>query len=183
MALRQVEEAGRLAGIPNPIILSRISELLFSLGRYAEAQTAASEALELAPQMVSAKTRLGFLQSLSGDDTQALETFTEALLLDSGYPEAWLGSGLMRIRNDDMAGGIGDIETAITLSPNNGSYRNYLARLFMDQSEWQRAETESDLTLELAPSDPNALLVSALIFASKNETASALVFPEALHPE
>ena len=173
-ALDRVEEADRQAGRSNPIILARKSELLFSLGRYGEARTAAVEALELAPQNVPAKTRLGFLQSVSGNDTLALETFTEAILMDSGHPEAWLGSGLMRIRLNEMAEGVDNIETAITLSPNNASYRNYLARLFMDQSEWQRAETESELTTELAPSDPNALLVSALIFASQNETASAL---------
>lgn len=173
-ALDLTESASRLASSPNSIILARKSELLFSLGRYAEAQAAASDSLDLAPQNVVAKTRLGFLQSVAGDDASALNTFSEALAIDSGYPEAWLGSGLMRIRNDQIDQGVQNIETAIALSPSNASYRNYLSRLFMDQSEWQRAETESELAIELAPTDPNVLLVSALQYASQNETARAM---------
>lgn len=166
-ALQLVRNASEFTGTPTAIILARQSELLFSLGRYQEAQIAATSALELAPKNVTAKTRLGFLESVAGDDLAALETFEEALVLDSGYPEAWLGRGLMRIRNSRLTEGVSDIETAITLAPNNASYRNYLSRLFMDQSEWQRAETESELALELAPTDPNVLLVSALQFASQ----------------
>lgn len=165
--MQLVRNASEFTGTPTAIILARQSELLFSLGRYQEAQIAATSALELAPKNVTAKTRLGFLESVAGDDLAALETFEEALVLDSGYPEAWLGRGLMRIRNSRLTEGVSDIETAITLAPNNASYRNYLSRLFMDQSEWQRAETESELALELAPTDPNVLLVSALQFASQ----------------
>lgn len=173
-ALAYVDSAERAAGTPNAMVLARKSELLFSLGRYGEAEIAATEALRLAPQSVASKTRLGFLQSVSGDDPAAMETFTEALSMDSGYPDAWIGRGLMRIRNGQIEEGVRDIETAISLSPNNASYRNYLARLFMDRSDWQRAETESGLAVELAPDDPNTLLVSALQAASRNETASAL---------
>lgn len=173
-ALEAARSAQRLLPQPNGLALSRESELLFSLGRYEAARQAASDALDAAPELVSAKTRLAFLHAATGDDAAALQAFSAALAQDPSYAEAWLGQGLMRFRQGEEAQGLSDIETAVALSPLQASYRAYLARLFMQTQRWDKSAGELEIAAELDPADPNIALVSALQSAAENDSASAL---------
>lgn len=173
-ALAAVRKAKTLITSPNGIALAREAELLFSLGRYEPAKQAAESAVAAAPLLASATATLGFLQSITGDDDTALATFDQAIELEPGYAEAYLGKGLMRIRKGNTDAGLNDIETAVALSPLRASYRAYLSRMFMQQKRWNKADSELSLASELDPIDPNIGLISALQHAAQNNTAVAL---------
>jgi tetratricopeptide (TPR) repeat protein len=77
---------------------ARVAELEFSFGRTGSARAAVERARQLSPRNAQAAALNGFLLAAASRIAAAEAAFNEALELDSGLGNAWLGRGLVRLR-------------------------------------------------------------------------------------
>src|SRR5437867_3260653 len=80
---------------------ARVAELEFSFGHTGRALDALNQSLALAPRNAQAIALKGFLLAAQNKTRQAIESFDQAIAVDSGLGNAWLGRGLCRIRRGD----------------------------------------------------------------------------------
>jgi outer membrane receptor protein involved in Fe transport/Flp pilus assembly protein TadD len=153
---------------------ARLAELEFSFGHTAKAETALGRALALSPRNAQALTVRGFV--LAGQDRTkaALETFEQAIHLDSALGNAWLGRGLCLIRRGKLEAGQADLLLAASLEPNRAVLRSYLGKAFAQTGEDARAAKELALAKRLDPNDPTAWLYSALLNEQRSRINQAI---------
>jgi tetratricopeptide (TPR) repeat protein len=140
----------------------RVAELEFSFGRTARAFEALNRSLDLAPRNAQALALKGFLIAAQNKTREAIESFNNALAVDSALGNAWLGRGLCRIRRGDFAGGQEDLLIAAALEPQRATLRSYLGKAWSDAGDDKHAIKEFQLAKTLDPNDPTAWLYSAL---------------------
>jgi tetratricopeptide (TPR) repeat protein len=80
---------------------TRVAELEFSFGRTTEALSALENGLKLSPRNAQAIALKGFLLAAQNKFSEAIIWFEEAMALDGGLGNAWLGRGLCLIRQGD----------------------------------------------------------------------------------
>jgi Flp pilus assembly protein TadD len=147
---------------------ARVAELEFSFGRTERALDALNKGLALAPRNAQAIALKGFLFAAKNRTREAIETFNDAIAIDSALGNAWLGRGLCRIRRGDLAGGREDLLIAAALEPQRAILRSYLGKAYGDARDFKRAEKELELAKSLDPNDPTAWLYSALLNQQRN---------------
>ena len=185
--------SARLAGRKSPkfaFAWTRIAELEFSRGRTKLALEALERSLALAPRNAQAIALKGFLLSAQNNLRDALPLFDQAIQLDSGLGNAWLGRGLAKIRLGRAAEGRFDLHAAATTEPQRSLLRSYLGKAWSNEGEAKHAEKELRLARELDAGDPTPWLYSALLLQQQNrinegirdlETARALNDNRALY--
>src|SRR6185503_19778319 len=77
---------------------ARVAELEFSHGNTRGALEALEKSLALAPRNAQALALKGFLLSAQNRISEASGFFDQAIAIDGGLCNAWLGRGLCRIR-------------------------------------------------------------------------------------
>jgi tetratricopeptide (TPR) repeat protein len=90
---------------------------LEQLGRGDDALAAYEAAVALDASFAQGHVNLGRLVRARGELARAEAAFGSALLASPGFAEAWLGRGLCRIAQGDVAGGALDLEQSRTLAP------------------------------------------------------------------
>lgn len=152
----------------------RLAELEFSFGHTRAAHAALQQGLELTPRNAQAHALQGFVLSAANEIHQARQVFEQATLLDGALGNGWLGLGLTKIKQGDVAGGRADLQTAATLQPLRSIYHSYLGKVF--SVEGRRVEARRDLSLarQLDPHDPTPWLYSAIESQQHNETNRAI---------
>jgi tetratricopeptide (TPR) repeat protein len=176
--LREALAAARTATEKTPAFGSawvRLAELEASHGHTREAMVALEEGLRLSPRHAAGLALKGFLLTAQNKTDEALKFFDEAIALDGGLGNAWLGRGLCRIRRGDHAGGRADLQVAATLESNRAVLRSYLGKAFTNTRDEERAERELNLAKKLDPPDPTAWLYSALLKQQQNRVNEAIV--------
>lgn len=148
--------------------LARLAELEFSFGNSLEARRWLELSLAVAPRNAQAIALSGFLLAAANQSAAALKRFEDAIALDGGLGNAWLGRGLTRIRLGDVAGGRLDLQVACTLEPQRALLRSYLGKAFHEQRDLKAAERELQLAQQLDPQDPTAWLYLALLRQQEN---------------
>src|SRR5262249_10186260 len=123
----------------------RVAELEFSFGRTSDALDALTKSLRLAPRNAQALALNGFLFGAQNKIGKAPERFEEAIRVDAGLANAWLGHGLCRIRRGDLHGGREDLMIAAALEPQRAALRSYLGKAYTDAGDRKRARHELDL--------------------------------------
>jgi len=88
-----------------------------ALGSTTAARTDFERAAALDPRLTQPLVNLGRLLRADGREREAETAFGAALERDESDPEAWLGRGLTRIAQGDVAGGRMDLERARELAP------------------------------------------------------------------
>jgi len=141
---------------------ARVAELEFGFARIPAAREALAKARSLSPQNAQAVALEGFLHSARGDYRAAETSFEQAVTLDGTLANAWLGRGLIRIRQGDLVGGRRDLQTASLLEPTRAILRSYLGKAFSAEGDGGRALHELALAQRHDPNDPTAWLYSAL---------------------
>ncbi len=152
---------------------AREAELLFGEGRLTTARGSLDRALELSPALPSALALRGYLLAGLNRIREAREAFDTALAAHSGFANAWLGRGLVRIRLGDRAGGLEDLLTAAALEPRRGLLRSYLGKGFAEMRRADDASHELELARRLDPADPTAWFYAALQAQTANRVNEA----------
>jgi tetratricopeptide (TPR) repeat protein len=162
----------------------RVAELEFSFGRVAATRAALDRSLALAPRNAQAHALRGFVLSAENRLAPALDAFEEAIRLDPGLPNGWLGRGLVRIRRGERDAGLIDLQTAAGLEPTRSLLHSYLAKAYRHASEYadhaehqemvRKAADELALAKRADPRDPTPWLYSALMERDANRINQAV---------
>lgn len=152
----------------------RVAEMEFSFGQTAEAYRALEKGLALSPRNAQGLALRGFLLSAKRKIPQARAAFEQAIALDGGLGNAWLGRGLLKIRRGQGAEGRADLQVAATLEPQRSILRSYLGKAWSHTWYAQRAEKELMLAEKLDPNDPTPWLYSALLNQQGNRINEAV---------
>ncbi len=170
--LAAAREAARQATARSPkfgFAWARLAELEFSFGRADEAGAAVRGALELAPRHAAAVALQGFQHAARGQLEAAERAFESALSLDPALGNAWLGRGLIRLRQGRTLLGLEDLEVAAAVEPQRALLRSYLGKAFANAGERDRATKELALAQSMDPGDPTAWLYSALLHQQEGQ--------------
>lgn len=163
--------SARLAARQSPkfaFAWARIAELEFSRGRTKLALEAVERSLALAPHNAQAIALKGFLLSAQNNLRDALPLFDQAIQLDGGLGNAWLGRGLAKIRLGRAAEGRFDLHAAATTEPRRSLLRSYLGKAWANDGDARHAEKELRLARDLDAGDPTPWLYSALLLQQQN---------------
>jgi tetratricopeptide (TPR) repeat protein len=168
-ALRATELAPR-----NGFAWTRVAELEFSAGRTKAARVAIEKGLALTPENARAHALQGFILSADNRIGEARTCFQNSVRLDGGFGNGWLGLGLTKIKQGELAAGRADLQTAATVEPTSSIFHSYLGKAF--SQEGRRDEAAKDLKLAglLDPVDPTPPLYSALENQQRNRTNTAI---------
>jgi len=166
-------QATRLAPQFGPAWI-RLAELEFSFARTDRALTALDRGLALAPRHAQGMALRGFVLCAQRRFAAALEQFGQAIALDGGLANGWLGRGLLRLRAGQTEAGRADLQVAAALEPQRSLLRSYLGKAWTYTRDWSRARHELDLAQKLDPNDPTAWLYSALLNQQQNRINAAV---------
>ncbi|MBC8096562.1 MAG: TonB-dependent receptor, partial [Akkermansiaceae bacterium] len=147
---------------------ARVAELEFSFGRIKPAMVALDKSLTLAPRNAQAVALRGFLLSAQNRIREATGWFEQAIEIDGGLGNAWLGRGLCRIRKGYEHPGRFDLQVAAAMEPQRSLLRSYLGKAFSNARDAGHAEKELTVAMELDPNDPTPWLYSALLLRDLN---------------
>lgn len=142
---------------------ARLAELEFSFGALKPVSHAIEESLRLAPANAQALALKGFLVAAQSRSPTAEAWFDRALECDPALGNAWLGRGLIRIRQGHVPEGLEDLQTAAALEPQRSLLRSYLGKAFQENGDAIHAAVELDRARELDPADPTPWLYAALM--------------------
>jgi len=152
----------------------RVAELEFGFGRIGESLAALTRGLELSPRNAEGLALNGFLLSARNETAEALNYFDQAIAADGALANAWLGRGLVKIREGLDTEGREDLQVAATLEPQRAMLRSYLGKAFSDNNDLPHARKELDLSKKLDPNDPTVWLYEALLDQQANRINEAV---------
>ena len=153
---------------------ARVAELEFSHGRIKPALRALEKSLAIAPRNAQALALKGFLLAAQNRIREAIDYFEQAMAIDGGLGNAWLGRGLCRIRMGEAEAGREDLQVAATLEPQRAVLRSYLGKAFSNAGDNRRAGNELNIARDLDEADPTAWLYSALLLQQENRINEAV---------
>ena len=180
--------AARMATVKSPRFGAawvRVAELEFGFGRTDAALKALDTGVQLSPRNAEAAALQGYLSAARGDFEKAKAHFDHAIELDGALANAWLGRGLVKIRQGldrhlfDIASkadpaGRADLQVAATLEPQRAILRSYLGKAFTQERDFPHARKELGLAKQLDPMDPTSWLYSALLNQQANRINEAI---------
>lgn len=172
-ALKTTKKAVQLSP-NNALAWARLAELQLSTGDHKEALKSAKQAQILNPKLGRTQTILGFNYLAQIDIENAKAAFTQAITLDSADPLAHLGLGLAKIRKGKVEEGTHDIETAVSLDPDNAIMRSYLGKAYYELRNDNYAATELAIAKEIDPNDPTPWFYNAIRQQTTNQPVNAL---------
>jgi tetratricopeptide (TPR) repeat protein len=175
--LESALEAARHATAKSPAFgyaWARVAELQFSFGHINRAKEALETALRLSPRNAQAISLKGFILAAENKTSSAIVTFDDAISIDPGLGNAWLGRGLCRIKRGDAEGGRKDLLVAAASEPHRGFTRSYLGKAYANERDFHRAGKELELAKSLDDKDPTAWLYSALLKEQQNKINDAI---------
>jgi tetratricopeptide (TPR) repeat protein len=163
----------------------RVAELEFSFGRTDDALSALNKGLEISPKNAQGLALKGYLLAAKNQFPQAWTYFDRAIEADGALANAWLGRGLVKIRQGldrnllDIAkakdtAGRDDLQVAATLEPQRAILRSYLGKAFGEEHDLAHARKELDLAQKLDPNDPTSWLYLALLNQQNNRINDAV---------
>jgi len=160
------------------LMLARCAELSLALDRVRKARDYSERSVTLAHRSqgayVYAATTLGYVDLISGDVTESLAHFEQALASDDSYPQAHLGHGLAIAQLGDSAQAIRDFSRAVALAPTHAVFRSYLGKMLFEEERYGLADEEYNRAIALDPNDPTPFLYRAFKRLAENDPIAAL---------
>jgi tetratricopeptide (TPR) repeat protein len=186
--LPEALNAARLASLKAPRFGAaqvRYAELEFSFGHTDAALAALNQGLELSPRNAEGLALKGFMLSAQNKFSEAMQAFDQAIAADGALANAWLGRGLVKIRQGmdrrlidigqpAVAAGRQDLQVAATLEPQRAMLRSYLGKAFSQAHDLAHARKELNLAQKLDPNDPTSWLYLALLDQQANRINEAI---------
>ena len=152
----------------------RVAELENAFGRTPQALTALDKGLELSPRNAQGLALKGFLLNAQNNPREAMVWFDRAIAVDGALANAWLGRGLVKIRQGRGKEGLEDLQVAAALEPQRAVLRSYLGKAFGYAHDVPRAEKELRLAEKQDSKDPTASIYSALLKSEQNRINEAI---------
>lgn len=95
------------------------------------------------------------LRSLqAGQDDEATESFSDAIILQPDVDEAWRQRALARYHGGDVNGAIHDLEETLRLEPRNFAAFRSLSQIAESREDWKGAYAAWQKVMELDPKTP-----------------------------
>ncbi len=157
----------RLAASPNPALRA---EGLWHLERWQDANTAFRAAVAAHPDDDNLRVRWGLLYLDHWQDQDAAKLFQEALKINEGNAQAWLG--LARAAGEFSAKAVEYAEKAAQLDPKLAAAHELLASLALEDSDPKKAAAEADNAIAIDPEALDAMAVHATIDFLADKTDS-----------
>lgn len=158
----------------NGFAWTRLAELEFSSGRSKAALKAVERGLSLTPQNARAHALRGFILSAENRVGDARQAFEESVRLDGAFGNGWLGLGLAKIKQGELAAGRADLQTAATVEPTSSIFHSYLGKAFSQEGRAADAAKDLEFAAALDPNDPTPPLYSAIEKQQGNRTNAAI---------
>ena len=152
----------------------RLAELEFGEGNLQAAEAALLKAQELSPENAQLYTLKGFIALGAGATRRADESFIQASQIDGSLGSAWLGRGLVHIKEGRNKEGRLALQTAAILEPQRALFRSYLGKAYSNEHLNELALRDLDRARTLDPDDPTAWLYSSLIRKEQNQINEAV---------
>jgi tetratricopeptide (TPR) repeat protein len=108
------------------------------------------------------------------DDDRALGDFDEAIRLDAGLVDAWVGRAGIWTRRDDHGRAIADLDQVIRLKPNRADFHVSRATHWIALREFARAIDDCTAAIRLSPQNALAHVHRANALVGLNRTDEAL---------
>ena len=153
---------------------TRLAELEFSFAHDKAARAAIDKAQSLSPDNARTHALRGFILSAENRIADARAEFDRSIRLDGGFGNGWLGLGLTKIKQGDLAGGRADLQTAATVEPTMSIFHSYLGKAMSQDGRQAEAAKDLKLARKLDPNDPTPPLYSALENERNNRTNTAI---------
>ncbi len=141
---------------------TRLAEMEFSFGRTNAARLALEQGLRFSPRNAQAHALHGYLLSATNRIGDARAAFERAIQLDGALGNAWLGLGLTKIKQGQLAAGRLDLQTAATVEPTRAFFHSYHAKALSAEDSGDLAAKEFELAKQLDAGDPTPWLYSAI---------------------
>jgi cytochrome c-type biogenesis protein CcmH/NrfG len=90
----------------------------------------------------------------SGQDDDAVESFTDAITLAPDVAEAWHQRAIARYHSGDVTGAIRDLEETVRLEPRDFAALRTLADIATAREDWKGAYAAWQKVMELDPKTP-----------------------------
>jgi tetratricopeptide (TPR) repeat protein len=163
----------------------RLAELEFGFGRTDAALSALNKGEALSPQNANGLALKGYVLAAQGKFSEAQTQFDRAIEVDGALSTAWLGRGMVKIRQGmdrrlidfgTLPDGAGraDLQVAATLEPQRAVLRSYLGKAFSQAHDLSHARKELVRAKELDPNDPTSWLYEALLNQQANRINEAV---------
>ena len=158
----------------NGFAWTRLAELEFSAARNREARAAIEKGLSFTPENARSHALRGFILSSENRIADARTSFEKSVALDGGFGNGWLGLGLTKIKQGDLASGRADLQTAATVEPTSSIFHSYLGKALSQDGRREEAEKDLKFARLLDPNDPTPLLYTAFENQLNNRTNEAI---------
>lgn len=153
---------------------ARLAELEFSFGDTRAAGAALEKGIAATPRNAQAHALRGYLLSAENQLAEARAAFEKALGVDGGLGNAWLGLGLIRIKQGDQAGGLADLQTAAAVEPTRSAFYSYHGKALSSEGLDALAAKDLALARQIDPSDPTPWLYSSILSQQGNRYNDAI---------
>ena len=187
-ARNSLEEAVK-SNPENALAWARLAEIWLSFAELNKALEAAQKAVSLNPDLSRTQTVLGFAYLTQVKTGKSKEAFQKAIELDQADPLPRLGLGLAKIREGGLPKwdpaltkmlepglqeGTRDLETAVSLDPDNSLIRSYLGKAYYEKTEDKLATDQFDMAKKVDPMDPTPYFYDAIKKQTTNRPVEAL---------
>jgi cytochrome c-type biogenesis protein CcmH/NrfG len=90
----------------------------------------------------------------AGQDSDAVDSFSDAITLSPDLAEAWRQRAIARYHSGDVNGAIGDLQETVTLEPRDFAAFRTLADIAAAREDWKGAYAAWQKVMELDPKTP-----------------------------
>jgi len=112
-----------------PLLAYRLAMALDKTGDLAGERTALQQALRISPKMAVAQNQLGYLDSVDGNTTAAVQHFQLAVEADPGYTKAWMNLAAAQCMESKWQDARSALAHVLELDPGNAPAHDLLLQI------------------------------------------------------
>ena len=138
------------------------------LAKQREAAQFYQGAIDVNPEHVGARARLGRLYLLFGAPDRALDIIAPAIATHPDDAELLTVRAAARIQRKDPSGALADAERAVQIAPTNEDAVAVLSGLYSSSHQGDKAQALLERSIKLVPDSVDLRIVLAQLYASQN---------------